>query len=495
MAYRTAALTICTLAALTLSLSSCAYTVPESPEPVLLNNEDGQYNRWNGIGQMFIGDARYCTASLLDTRGASNITTGPAYVLTNGHCASINSGTIADAPYKGQIQFNYFHDTLESAKRYDINKVNWASLASADVAIMELTTSLETLLKDGITPLKLAPEAPTRPGPVHVIGAPGVASGMRLSTCTQEPSNTTLVKYLNIHTDYQKHDCKGISPGSSGSAVLDAVTGELTGVLSGTTYGISPDDLCFWHALCGNNKTKSILPDQASHSFPVDYLSYCFSSGLFNIDADLCTLKPQFNFKTDGNNEVALRKKPVNPDDKTPTWDVPFSMNTPFYRFKTVRDAQVCYSPHHYSGTISTAGGRVDAEIGREEGLYYLCLLGVESAEQRPSAGLRRNTQILAARLIESDSISLPELKLTTEVIENYLYTMFREKSDRNIWTQVYWGSIGETNCADIAPEKYQRIDSGMFTGLDYLPRTLCSYTMDRNLNTSEVRTDLMQRP
>jgi hypothetical protein len=495
MAFKLLAVKICTLAALSLPHIAYSEKLPESPEPVLLSNADNQYKHWNGIGKIFLDGAAYCTASLLDTRGYTNTTNGPAYILTNGHCASIIAGTAANTLFKGQMQFNFFHDTLEGGKRYDIYRVNWASLASSDVAIMELNTSLDAVMKDGITPLKLATVAPTKPGAVQVIGAPAIAPGLRLSNCTQEPTKTTLVKYMTVHTDYQKQDCKGIAPGSSGSPVLDAVSGEITGVLSGTTYGVSPDDLCFWHALCADTKTKSILPDQASHSFPVSHLSDCFNSGRFNIDAVRCTLKPNFNFKSAKNTDIQIHKKPVNRIDPTPTWDLDFSMSTPFYRFKTVRDAQACYSPAHYSGVTSTANGKVSAPIGRETGLYYLCLLGVESADQRPSAGLERNTQIYPARIVEPVLDKLPKPTIRTEPWGGTLLVLFREKQDRSVWTHYYLGPVSETNCADIDLQAYRKTEVAVAISNHSLPRTMCSFTMDRNLSTSDIRTDIFERP
>lgn len=497
MAFRLTAISLIALATLTLSQVSCAYPVPEAPEPVLLNNADGQYNHWNGIGLMFREGRRWCTASLMDTRDANNVATGPAYILTNAHCALIVSGTSTSAPFKGQIQFNFFQDTQENAKRYDIEKVNWASLANADVAIMELNASLETLLKDGITPLKLASKAPAKPGPINVVGAPAVAPFIRLSTCTQEPTKTTLIKYMTVHTDYQKHDCKGIAPGSSGSPVIDPKTGEMVGVLSGTTYGISDDDVCFWHALCGNEKKKSILPNQASHSFPVDYLAQCFSSGRFTIDHPRCTLSPNFNFKSERNADIALHKAPIMPTDKAPTWDVEFSMSTAFYRFKTVQDAQACFAADHYSGPISTANAKIEAPIGRKPGLYYLCLIGVDSAEQRPSAGLRRNTQILTARLVEPGTTTLRGMEITQVVFDGYMSVKYRKREEysRNIWTQQYTLRAGETTCPDTQYKGYESVDSGFMFRLDHLPVTVCLYNMDRNFNTSAITQYVVENP
>lgn len=495
MNHKTKGLVAALLLVTLFSQTSCSYTVPEPSEAVLLNNSNEQYAHWNGIGQIMIGSRRYCTAFLLDTRDPSNKSDRPAYIVTSGHCASLGTGTAADTPYQGQVQFNFFEGNIAQGKRYDIRRVNWASLANTDVAVMELDTPLKALLDDGITPLKPASSAPDKPVGVKVIGAPSVAPGLRLSECTLEPSNTTLIKNLTVHTHYQKHDCKGIAGGSSGSPVLDAGTGEVLGVLAGTTYGVSKDDLCFWHGLCGNEEKKSILPDQASHSFPVDYLAACFIDGRFDIDASTCTLKPHFNFRSRTNADVALHKKPISVHETTPTWGVDFSMSTNYYRFKTVRDAHACHRAHGYSDVISTVITKIDEPIGREAGLYYLCLVGVNSPEQPFTTGLFRNTQILTARLVTPVQTLLPEPSPSITVEDEFLYIKYGEKEDRNIWTQVYTGPAQGTDCAAIEPRDYENIGSGFFAPVEALPLTLCSYMQDRNLSTSKVRTDLLQRP
>ncbi|MFJ7316178.1 trypsin-like peptidase domain-containing protein [Pseudomonas sp. NPDC098747] len=493
MKYKSKILSIFSLLLLCLTQTSCAQPVPEASEPLLLSNAKGENNHLNGIGQILRGDRRYCTAFLLDTRDGDSNAKGPAYALTSAHCASIRMGTAVDTSYQGQVQFNYFQDTLEGAKRYDIQKVKWASLAGTDVAIMQLESSLETLLDDGINPLKTASTTPDNPTQVQVVGAPASAPGLRLSACTQEQANTTLIKFSTVHTRYQKQNCKGIEPGSSGSAVLDATTGEVTGVMSGTTYGIPADDLCFWHGLCGNHDSRSILPDQASQSFAVDYLMSCFTDGSFNIDASACRLKPNFDFRSRTHTDIALHKTPADSDIKTPNWDIKYSMNTNFYRSKTVRDARSCYSPEHYNGAISTLGGMIDTPIGREAGLYYLCVVGTDSVEQQLTVGSLENIQVLAARLVDAVERRLPEPTPEFTPGADYLLIKYRETDDRNIWTQIYGGPVGTTDCAAIDSMPYSKIGDSFLVPLDALPLTLCSYTMDRNLSTSEVRTDLLQ--
>jgi len=479
----------------TFALASCAYTFPEPAEPIILHNSHQQNNHLNGIGQIIKGDRRYCTAFLIDSRDADNDANGPAYILTSGHCASIWIGTVADTAYQGQIQFNYFQDTLLDAKRYNIQKVNWASLAGTDIAVMELNSSLQAVMADGINPLKAASKAPDRLIQVRVIGAPSSAPGLRLSSCTQEPADTTLIKYLTVHTGYQKQDCKGIEPGSSGSPVMDIATGEVIGVMSGTTYAITASDLCFWHGLCATPGRQSVLPDQASQSFPIDYLMPCFSDGHFNIDAPACSLKPDFNFRARTNSDVTLYKAPENEYEERPDWDVRFSMNTNFFRFKTVRDAHACYLPERYSNPIDISTGLVDAPIGSEAGLYYLCLVGVDSVDYQLSEGKLRNTQILPARLVKPGGISLPEPAPEIKHGTEELLVEYRQNTGRNIWTQIYVGAVGSTDCAGIESRSYTKIGDSFLIPNRALPLTLCSYTMDRDFNTSAVRTEILQKP
>lgn len=479
----------------TFAVASCSYAVPAPAEPVLLHNALGQNNHLNGIGQIIKGDRRYCTAFLIDNRDADNNTDAPAYILTNGHCASIRIGTVADMTYQGQVQFNYFQDTLLEAKRYDIQKINWASLAGTDVAIMELNSSLQAVIADGINPLKVARKAPDELTQVRVIGAPASAPGLRLSSCTQEPADTTLIKYLTVHTDYQKQDCKGIEPGSSGSPVIDIATGEVTGVMSGTTYAITASDLCFWHGLCAKPDRQSVLPDQASQSFPIDYLMSCFSDGRFNMNAPACSLKPDFNFRARTDADVTLYKAPQKEHEKRPDWDVRFSMSTDFFRFKTVRDAHACYLPEHYSNPIDISTGLVDAPIGSEAGLYYLCLVGVDSVDQQLIEGNLRNTQVLPARLVNPGGISLPEPAPHLKHGSDELLIEYRQNTDRNIWTQVYVGAVDSTDCAGIDSRSYTKIGDSFLIPNEALPLTLCSYTMDRDFNTSAVRTEILQKP
>lgn len=481
--------------AIIFALTSCSYAVPAPAEPVLLNNSLGQNNHLNGIGQIFKGDLRYCTAFLVDSRDSENNANGPAYILTNGHCASIWIGTVADRSYEGQIQFNYFQDTQLEGRRYDIQKINWASLAGTDVAVMQLNSSLQAVIAAGINPLKAAPKAPEQLTQVTVIGAPSSAPGLRLSSCTQEPANTTLIKYLTVHTDYQKQDCKGIEPGSSGSPVIDIATGEVTGVLSGTTYGISTGDLCFWHGLCAKPDRRAVLPDQASQSFPIDYLMPCFSEGRFNMNAPACSLKPEFNFRARTNSDVTLYKAPQKEYKKSPAWDVNFSMSTKFFRFKTVRDAHACYLPEDYSNPINLSTGLVDAPIGSMAGLYYLCLVGVDSVEQQLIAGELRNTQILPARLVNPGGISLSEPAPHIKHGAEELLIEYRQTTDRNIWTQIYVGAVDSTDCAGIDSRSYTKIGDSFLVPNEALPLTLCSYIMDRDFNTSAVRTEILQKP
>jgi hypothetical protein len=160
-----------------------------------------------------------------------------------------------------------------------------------------------------------------------------------------------------------------------------------------------------------------------------------------------------------------------------------------------VRDAQACYLPEHYSDPINISAGLINKTIGSEAGLYYLCLMGVDSVDQEIIEGKLRNAQILPARLVNPGGIRLPEPTPHIKSGSEDLLIEYRETTDRNIWTQIYVGAVNSTDCAAIDSRSYSKIDDSFLVPNDALPLTLCSYTMDRDFNTSTVRTDTLQKP
>lgn len=149
----------------------------------LLTNAHQEHSHWNGVGRIRNESQTLCTATLLDTRDDTG-KSGPAYVLTSSHCLHRLNGPVQkDLPIKGSASFNYFDDTLESLKTYPLKTLKWGSSQGMDLAIVELQASLATLLKDGISPLKLADEVPSNGNEILALTAPEWDT-LHLSACS-----------------------------------------------------------------------------------------------------------------------------------------------------------------------------------------------------------------------------------------------------------------------------------------------------------------------
>lgn len=74
---------------------------------LLLENEDGRFDHWNGIGRMESRGNRMCTAVLIDSRGNPQVDSPdvPAYVLSSGHCTYTQPGQLGvDLEIEGHVE-------------------------------------------------------------------------------------------------------------------------------------------------------------------------------------------------------------------------------------------------------------------------------------------------------------------------------------------------------------------------------------------------------
>ncbi|MCW8278735.1 hypothetical protein IMF27_27070 [Pseudomonas sp. PCH199] len=162
-------------------------------DSVYLNNQNNEYNQWNGIGQIYWGDDPQCTASLLDTRDKNNNAVGPGYLLTAAECAigvRFAPHILQPQPVPETVRFNLFNDTPDGYKNYKIRKTTWTNYERINLAILELESPLATLLEDGITPIKMAPQVQKAPSDVLVFGTGNKhqEAGLRVKACLQEPT-------------------------------------------------------------------------------------------------------------------------------------------------------------------------------------------------------------------------------------------------------------------------------------------------------------------
>ena len=483
----------------TLFLSTCIAAadlgeglVNES-DSILLNNQNAQYSRWNGVGQMFWNDEPSCTASLLDTRDKHNNALGPAYLLTAAHCVS--DGQEPDPSIELSVKFNYFHDTANAYKNYKVNRTVWKDFQHTDLAVLELDATLSTLLADGVNPLRMASEWPRITADVLVVGSPGdlQESGLRLAACAQVPTAVTLVEGTRAYLDTLKNRCKEIRLGSSGSPVLDRNNGQILSVLTTSTYGAKSDEKCFEDAPCEVRRGQPVLSSDTHYAHPVDHLSSCFIDGVFTSASTACA--PYTTFKvTESTWPAQYVALPEDANSSPPVLQVDFTLSTTHYRFKTVRDVALCQSPHDYSGAINANGALLKAPISREPGIHYLCIVGVESADHRPSIELMKSAWVIPAQLLDRTPVRMPEPTITLSA-ERIYQVKWRYSVPMYFGTLYYTSPTTDTDCSTIPVNEYVETFQEVSFTAEQLPLTLCSRNKDLSNRYSNARTDLLALP
>lgn len=483
----------------TLLLSTCiaAADIGEGlvneADSVLLNNQSAHYSHWNGVGQLLWNDTPQCTASLLDTRDEHNNALGPAYLLTAAHC--VPDEQEPDATVGVSIQFNYFHDTPNAYKTYTVNRTAWKEYQYVDLAILELDTPLATLLADGINPLRMASEWSRITANVLVVGSPGglEASGLRLAACAQEPTGGALVEDFRVYLGTLKNRCKEIRPGSSGSPVLDRSNGQILSVLTTSTYGANSDEKCFGDAPCEVRLGQPVWSPDTHYAHPVDHLSSCFNNGVFNNTATACAPYTAFKVtETTWPTQYVVMPEDVN--SSPPVIQVDFTLSTAHYRFKTVRDAALCRSPHDYSGAINANGASLKAPVSREPGIHYLCVIGVDSADHRPSIELMKSAWVTPAQLIGRTPVRMPQPTITLSADRNY-QVEWRYSIPMYFGTLYYTSAATDTDCNAIPVSDYVETFASITFNAEKLPLTLCSRNKDLSNRHSHARTDLLALP
>lgn len=442
--------------------------LPSPSGPQVLTNAQGENNHWSGIGRLYLESGRQCMGSLIDTRNDHGQAVGPAYVVTAGHCVSLRNGVIVqDQPMKARIAFNYFGDTGDTRREFTTRRALWSSMQGSDLALVELDASLQQVLDLGVEPLRLG-EPLTAGSAVLVVGEPtGVDTGLRLSTCTEQDL-PSLIEGNWLWRNLKQNDCKGIDEGASGSPVLDRASNTVVSVVNSlTSQGVS--------------------------AIPVRRLLGCFPEGRADLSQETCGLLPGFQFRqTHLDTFNSLRRLTLDDQGnlQAGTWNVSFTLDTPRYRYKAVRDPLACESPVGYSGTLASSTGLIDDPMPAEAGWHYLCVVGVESAESLSWPGLMANAVSLPVRLLEAGAVEAPkvtverqangDVRLSWQTLPPHI-TRYRAKR----------GSPAATDCEDL--NGYGRLAQASFVfAANTLPLKVCTIAIDGLKQSSAPRTDLL---
>ena len=415
----------------------------------LLTNARHEHAHWNGVGRIRNEAQTPCTATLLDTRDATG-KSGPAYVLTSSHCLHrLNGAVQKDLPIKGSVSFNYFDDTLESIKTYPLKTLKWGSSQGMDLAIIELQATLAELIKAGIHPLKLAEEIPADGNDILALAAPEWDT-LHLSACTQQTSQE-LVEQPFVWRVTMKNQCQGIARGAFGGPLLDRASNTLFGVLSTSTQGQPQERKCQRDAPCEVNNGIPTWHGQTNYGSPVTFLNHCFVNGTLKADSERCDLYPitSITFKNPEPIQQYFVQKPgAKGKDIVPRWNLYFTTNSAFYRYKATRRAIDCENPVHYSAPIKAENAYINDPIGPQTGMQMLCIVGVESAEQSVTQGMMRNALTLAVELAKPGPARTPNLTISLDKQGLAAYTVIWNLASPFMHRYTYkYGPAATTDC------------------------------------------------
>ncbi|MFO2462565.1 serine protease [Pseudomonas sp. 15FMM2] len=470
------------LAGLTCARDLAEGLTDQSPS-VALQNHSQAYALWSGIGRLKNSIGHTCNAVLLDTRNRKGNAVGPAYALTSGHCVFFSYGTARlSKTIDASIIFNYFYDVPEQQHTAHVKTTLWSSMAGTDLAILELDTTLATLIAKGIMPLKLADHYQYA-GEREVInvGSPSgfLQKGLRMSVC-KESTTDSFVEHPGVFPGAMKNRCNDLQFGSSGSPMLDRQTNEITGIVSKVAAVIKKEIL----NNCKN--TSACEAAKFNYSYPAHDLRHCFVDGLFLNNTVSCQLKPvEITLEEPWNLPPFVHiQEGATQQSILPTWNVRFSIEDPFYRYKTVNSVKNCDVPSGYKSAMASTDAYINQAIGPALGPHVLCIIGLTTRSQPLTSALLHNAYTHAVFLMPA--APAPKISL------NYRLAW----EDQHAGFIHYYAYIVRSlaaSCADSSDARYAPTTGSVTFEASQLPVTVCSYARNAAGQPSATRKDVIE--
>jgi uncharacterized protein (TIGR03437 family) len=481
------------VAALVLARGARAHEPSQEPpgSSEILLSAGGMNDVFAGVGQF--RSSLTCTGSLIDP-SSSGASDAKAWLLTAGHCISLEPhGVIRNQPLTARVTFNYFIDTPPDRRVTVRTRIaGWATMKSADLALVELDATLGDLAAQGIRPLLLAKSA-LEPG--RAVFWTGISGSpippelqfVRLGRCSLG-HNVHLLEGSWIWTDDLSNNCPDLYAGASGSPLLDAESRAVIGVIGTSTllnFEQGPDFDCQVNRPCVIRSGGPVMERDTSYAANTQGIFRCFDqTNALDLQRPGCPLDPGFQLNVQsGANEVQpeIGGKPA-------TWDAALSGTQLYYAYKRFRAGDDnCESFGGYSGPIPIADAPVISDpIGREDGYYFLCVIAgdtpsFDSYWQQPS-----HASIRFKRLD-----SLPPLVLTDyeiEVLEDAYRLVFvtgeGETSDLGFALEKR-GPLSATDCSDPRDYRFQISIPDIIRPSDF-PTRICSKLSDKAGNFAD---------
>ena len=363
-------------------------TPPEPADPLPL----GQLAVFSGVASLNAGSN--CTGTLIDT----DVPAGPAYVLTNGHCAgdvgrSPQTTTLSEG-WAGTAEFLAAEGNPDDRLIVEVLGLEYSTMRHTDTAILRLEPTLGELEGLGIRPVPITATEPTPGASVVNVGVPvqDLANEdwvLRRGECTLGAQHT-LIEGPWMWFGVWSNDCPGIIQGSSGSPLLtigaDGAPQEVVAMINTTTAGATAANggACSINLPCEVTDDSVRMVEQTNYAQSVAGVGACFAaSGDFTL-GDGCPLPVSDVWTESGGGSF---RGGDAPDSAGRTPEVSLVGRTP----GTVRttlvplgDGTACQQEQTYQSTTPVAlpkageawdlvGVIVPVDLPEQEGHYALC--------------------------------------------------------------------------------------------------------------------------
>jgi hypothetical protein len=354
----------------------------------LLRSTDPGAQRFIPVGKLLTRSGDYhCTASLIAGSTTPPVNS-PALILTAGHCINDNmtaNEVVIDQPAGSEWSYTpaYFIDTPSQHVRVAVDRVVYATMKGADLAVLQLNATYGQMAARGVHPLRLerasaVPDTPIELVHIPVVGVPGDEQFLRRSVCHTLTSATPVFEsyFPWFWTATMPNDCEGVAGGTSGSPVFNLGYSAIIGVLNTTvTPGYSG---CGLGRPCEPTDSGDFSREQASYAITVDRIADTLKE---DGTLDVSRLDPGHGVtlaRVNTPDWSTQRNETVDGALIPARWNLRIDegFNLVFYKVGVARSID-CASINGYQGPFLAADQPLETlQTPAQEGVYAVCVVG-----------------------------------------------------------------------------------------------------------------------
>lgn len=438
-----------------------------------------------------------CTGTLIDT----GVPTGPAYLLTNGHCVGdvgrSAQATTVGLEWFGTAEFLAAKGNADSTLTVDVVGLEYSTMRHTDTAIVRLKPTLGELEGLGLKPVKITDAEPAGGTAVVNVGVPVQDLDaddwvLRRGDCTLGTQHT-LIESFWLWFGAWSNDCPGIIQGSSGSPLLtvgdDGAPTAIVAVINTTTWGgtAANGGACSINHPCEVTADGTTMTEKTSYAQSVAGIGKCFDgSGGFALGSG-CPLPRSSVWAEFGGGAFRGGDLPSAGGALPGASFVGRAAGTVRTVLVELGDGTACQQPATYAEARTSAlpkageeweqvGVEVPAGLPEEEGRFTLCAVAGSDYVGAASVlfEVDRTPPIFAANA-EVEDIGGGSVVVRPHLVPPEISTV-----------RFTWGPQGTVDCTDTAAFRDFFVVPLTLEAPD-LPATYCVYGLDAAGNAGPV--------